>query len=141
MRLWRIEGKSSNFFTLILYLSCAKVVESCQSAKLLGSFPCFFSKIVSFKLLSKLKLPWESAVWITPWISWEPIRALIFYVVKDVDILLGQWPLFSKISVTLIMWLILQTAALDGETDLKTRVIPSACMGIDFELLHKMKVI
>lgn len=32
-----------------------------------------------------------------------------------------------------------ETAALDGETDLKTRVIPSACMGIDFELLHKMK--
>ena len=35
--------------------------------------------------------------------------------------------------------IILQTAALDGETDLKTRVIPSACMGIDFELLHKIK--
>ncbi|XP_057508685.1 LOW QUALITY PROTEIN: phospholipid-transporting ATPase 2-like [Actinidia eriantha] len=32
-----------------------------------------------------------------------------------------------------------ETAALDGETDLKTRVIPSACMGIDFELLHKIK--
>ncbi|KAA8524335.1 hypothetical protein F0562_010758 [Nyssa sinensis] len=32
-----------------------------------------------------------------------------------------------------------ETAALDGETDLKTRVIPSACMGIDFELLHKVK--
>lgn len=34
-----------------------------------------------------------------------------------------------------------QTAALDGETDLKTRVIPSACMGIDVELLHKIKAI
>lgn len=34
----------------------------------------------------------------------------------------------------------MQTAALDGETDLKTRVIPSACVGIDLELLHKMKV-
>lgn len=34
---------------------------------------------------------------------------------------------------------ILKTAALDGETDLKTRVIPSACMGIDLELLHKIK--
>ncbi|KAG2282894.1 hypothetical protein Bca52824_054114 [Brassica carinata] len=33
----------------------------------------------------------------------------------------------------------LQTAALDGETDLKTRVIPSACVGIDLELLHRMK--
>lgn len=32
-----------------------------------------------------------------------------------------------------------ETAALDGETDLKTRVIPSACMGIDLELLHKIK--
>ncbi|CAH2046506.1 unnamed protein product [Thlaspi arvense] len=32
-----------------------------------------------------------------------------------------------------------ETAALDGETDLKTRVIPSACVGIDLELLHKMK--
>ncbi|KAL6502003.1 Alanine aminotransferase 2 [Orobanche gracilis] len=31
------------------------------------------------------------------------------------------------------------TAALDGETDLKTRLIPSACMGIDVELLHKIK--
>ncbi|GJX01337.1 phospholipid-transporting ATPase 2 isoform X1 [Tanacetum coccineum] len=31
------------------------------------------------------------------------------------------------------------TAALDGETDLKTRSIPSACMGIDSELLHKIK--
>lgn len=33
-----------------------------------------------------------------------------------------------------------QTAALDGETDLKTRLTPSACMGIDLELLHKIKV-
>lgn len=33
----------------------------------------------------------------------------------------------------------IETAALDGETDLKTRVTPSACMGIDFELLHKIK--
>ncbi|PON34844.1 P-type ATPase, subfamily IV [Parasponia andersonii] len=32
-----------------------------------------------------------------------------------------------------------ETAALDGETDLKTRVIPSACTGIDLELLHKIK--
>ncbi|KAI8008280.1 Phospholipid-transporting ATPase 2 [Camellia lanceoleosa] len=32
-----------------------------------------------------------------------------------------------------------ETSALDGETDLKTRVIPSACVGIDFELLHKIK--
>ncbi|XP_048494866.1 phospholipid-transporting ATPase 2 isoform X3 [Beta vulgaris subsp. vulgaris] len=32
-----------------------------------------------------------------------------------------------------------ETSALDGETDLKTRVIPSACTGIDFELLHKLK--
>ncbi|XP_054812322.1 phospholipid-transporting ATPase 2 [Prosopis cineraria] len=32
-----------------------------------------------------------------------------------------------------------ETSALDGETDLKTRVIPSACMGIDVELLHKIK--
>lgn len=32
-----------------------------------------------------------------------------------------------------------QTSALDGETDLKSRVIPSACMGIDLELLHKIK--
>ncbi|GAB2274776.1 Alanine aminotransferase 2 [Dionaea muscipula] len=32
-----------------------------------------------------------------------------------------------------------ETAAIDGETDLKTRVIPSACMGIDSELLHKIK--
>ncbi|CAI9112698.1 OLC1v1013175C1 [Oldenlandia corymbosa var. corymbosa] len=33
----------------------------------------------------------------------------------------------------------IETAALDGETDLKTRVIPSACMGIDVDLLHKVK--
>ncbi|PNS94732.1 hypothetical protein POPTR_017G013500v4 [Populus trichocarpa] len=33
----------------------------------------------------------------------------------------------------------IETAALDGEIDLKTRVTPSACMGIDFELLHKIK--
>lgn len=33
----------------------------------------------------------------------------------------------------------IETAALDGETDLKTRLIPAACMGIDFELLHKIK--
>ncbi|CAN6847113.1 unnamed protein product [Brassica oleracea] len=33
-----------------------------------------------------------------------------------------------------------ETAALDGETDLKTRVVPSACVGIDdLELLHRMK--
>ncbi|XP_039061052.1 phospholipid-transporting ATPase 2 isoform X2 [Hibiscus syriacus] len=32
-----------------------------------------------------------------------------------------------------------ETSALDGETDLKTRVIPATCMGIDFELLHKIK--
>lgn len=32
-----------------------------------------------------------------------------------------------------------QTAALDGETDLKTRLIPSACMGIASELLHRIK--
>ncbi|KAB2611661.1 phospholipid-transporting ATPase 2 [Pyrus ussuriensis x Pyrus communis] len=32
-----------------------------------------------------------------------------------------------------------ETSALDGETDLKTRVIPPACMGIDLELLHKIK--
>ncbi|KAH9743896.1 phospholipid-transporting ATPase 2 [Citrus sinensis] len=34
-----------------------------------------------------------------------------------------------------------ETAALDGETDLKTRLIPAACMGMDFELLHKIKAI
>ncbi|KAG4384523.1 hypothetical protein GLYMA_13G295100v4 [Glycine max] len=33
----------------------------------------------------------------------------------------------------------IETAALDGETDLKTRVIPSACVGIDVDLLHKIK--
>ncbi|XP_021894272.1 phospholipid-transporting ATPase 2 [Carica papaya] len=33
----------------------------------------------------------------------------------------------------------IETAALDGETDLKTRLTPSACMGIDLELLHKIK--
>ncbi|KAK9150198.1 hypothetical protein Syun_008507 [Stephania yunnanensis] len=33
----------------------------------------------------------------------------------------------------------IETAALDGETDLKTRFIPSACMGLDPELLHKIK--
>ncbi|KAL4201629.1 hypothetical protein AMTRI_Chr02g217130 [Amborella trichopoda] len=32
-----------------------------------------------------------------------------------------------------------ETAALDGETDLKTRVIPSACAGITSELLHRIK--
>lgn len=32
-----------------------------------------------------------------------------------------------------------ETAALDGETDLKTRNIPPACMGIDSDLLHKIK--
>ncbi|XP_062093776.1 uncharacterized protein LOC133799798 [Humulus lupulus] len=32
-----------------------------------------------------------------------------------------------------------ETSALDGETDLKTRFIPSACMGIDLEVLHKIK--
>ncbi|KAH7576968.1 hypothetical protein JRO89_XS01G0184100 [Xanthoceras sorbifolium] len=34
-----------------------------------------------------------------------------------------------------------ETAALDGEIDLKTRVIPATCMGIDLELLHKIKAI
>ncbi|KAF1886408.1 hypothetical protein Lal_00045640 [Lupinus albus] len=33
----------------------------------------------------------------------------------------------------------IETSAMDGETDLKTRVIPSACMGIVVELLHKIK--
>ncbi|KAJ0593727.1 putative P-type phospholipid transporter [Helianthus annuus] len=32
-----------------------------------------------------------------------------------------------------------ETSALDGETDLKTRSIPPACMGIDADLLHKIK--
>lgn len=32
-----------------------------------------------------------------------------------------------------------ETAALDGETDLKTRMIPSSCAGIDTDLLHKIK--
>lgn len=32
-----------------------------------------------------------------------------------------------------------ETSALDGETDLKTRMLPSACIGIDVELLHKIK--
>ncbi|XP_020594003.1 phospholipid-transporting ATPase 2 isoform X5 [Phalaenopsis equestris] len=32
-----------------------------------------------------------------------------------------------------------ETAALDGETDLKTRVIPSACVGLASEQLHKIK--
>ncbi|KAL1834610.1 hypothetical protein DCAR_0104820 [Daucus carota subsp. sativus] len=32
-----------------------------------------------------------------------------------------------------------ETSALDGETDLKTRVIPPACAGIELELLHKIK--
>ncbi|KAG8089771.1 hypothetical protein GUJ93_ZPchr0011g27638 [Zizania palustris] len=33
-----------------------------------------------------------------------------------------------------------ETAALDGEIDLKTRVIPSSCVGLDHEQLHKIKV-
>ncbi|KAK1306357.1 Phospholipid-transporting ATPase 2 [Acorus calamus] len=33
----------------------------------------------------------------------------------------------------------IETAALDGETDLKTRMIPSACIGLAPELLHKIK--
>ncbi|KAK4255533.1 hypothetical protein QN277_008521 [Acacia crassicarpa] len=33
----------------------------------------------------------------------------------------------------------IETSALDGETDLKTRAVPSACNGIDVELLHKIK--
>ncbi|XP_062093747.1 phospholipid-transporting ATPase 2-like [Humulus lupulus] len=32
-----------------------------------------------------------------------------------------------------------ETSALDGEIDLKTRFIPSACIGIDLEVLHKIK--
>ncbi|MQL91341.1 hypothetical protein Taro_023951, partial [Colocasia esculenta] len=32
-----------------------------------------------------------------------------------------------------------ETAALDGETDLKTRVIPTACAGLASELLYKIK--
>ncbi|XP_020248757.1 phospholipid-transporting ATPase 2 [Asparagus officinalis] len=32
-----------------------------------------------------------------------------------------------------------ETAALDGETDLKTRVIPSACIGLASDQLHKIK--
>ncbi|CAN6219420.1 unnamed protein product, partial [Urochloa humidicola] len=32
-----------------------------------------------------------------------------------------------------------ETAALDGETDLKTRVSPSPCVGLEFEQLHKIK--
>ncbi|KAG9439248.1 hypothetical protein H6P81_019413 [Aristolochia fimbriata] len=33
----------------------------------------------------------------------------------------------------------IETAALDGEIDLKTRVLPSACMGLTSDLLHKIK--
>ncbi|XP_074344212.1 phospholipid-transporting ATPase 2-like isoform X2 [Apium graveolens] len=33
----------------------------------------------------------------------------------------------------------IETCALDGETDLKTRAIASACAGIELELLHKIK--
>ncbi|KAG0489407.1 hypothetical protein HPP92_008218 [Vanilla planifolia] len=33
----------------------------------------------------------------------------------------------------------LETAALDGETDLKTRMIPSACSGLESEQLHRIK--
>ncbi|KAI5055536.1 hypothetical protein GOP47_0029057, partial [Adiantum capillus-veneris] len=32
-----------------------------------------------------------------------------------------------------------ETAALDGETDLKTRVVPFPCLGLTSELLHKVK--
>ncbi|KAL6657682.1 hypothetical protein ACP70R_005462 [Stipagrostis hirtigluma subsp. patula] len=32
-----------------------------------------------------------------------------------------------------------ETAALDGETDLKSRVIPPPCVGLEFEQLHKIK--
>nr|CAD1820272.1 unnamed protein product [Ananas comosus var. bracteatus] len=32
-----------------------------------------------------------------------------------------------------------ETAALDGETDLKTRVIPPTCVGLDSEQLHRIK--
>lgn len=32
-----------------------------------------------------------------------------------------------------------ETAALDGETDLKTRVVPLPCLGLTSELLHKVK--
>lgn len=32
-----------------------------------------------------------------------------------------------------------ETSALDGETDLKTRVIPAACLGLAPELLHRIK--
>ncbi|KAK1260031.1 Phospholipid-transporting ATPase 2 [Acorus gramineus] len=34
-----------------------------------------------------------------------------------------------------------RTAALDGETDLKTRMISSACIGLAPELLHKIKIL
>jgi len=33
-----------------------------------------------------------------------------------------------------------ETAALDGETDLKTRVIPPPCVGLESDQLHKLKV-
>eukprot|EP00249_Psilotum_nudum_P019167 c27124_g1_i1 orf=428-3133(+) len=32
-----------------------------------------------------------------------------------------------------------ETAALDGETDMKTRVVPSTCIGLPSDLLHKIK--
>jgi phospholipid-translocating ATPase len=38
-----------------------------------------------------------------------------------------------------IFLLLLQTAALDGETDLKTRIIPSICANLSPEQLGKIK--
>lgn len=52
--------------------------------------------------------------------------------------ILFGWDVFEHVKDLMALY-VLQTAALDGETDLKTRVIPPACMGIDYELLHKIK--
>jgi len=69
-----------------------------------------------------------------------PISCDLWLYVFFGIIFLGIWILlYCNILVILMHNDILQTSALDGETDLKTRVIPSACMGIDSELLHKIK--
>lgn len=64
------------------------------------------------------------------------VKTLIWLVLTNVRRL---WALMLSLYCLFSDLVKLQTSALDGETDLKTRVIPSACMGIDFELLQKIK--
>lgn len=69
------RGKSNNFLYTYLVLKLCQRCSFLSEYKTYVPFPYAFPKNVYFKLLSKLKLQWETSVWMT---SWEPIGAWIF---------------------------------------------------------------